>query len=48
MRETKKMRKEEWGMYVLLLEVLHYLDIYRDPCINVDINKIVYVWGSNL
>jgi hypothetical protein len=36
-------------MYALLLEVLNYLVASKDPCINIDVHKIiVYVWGRNL
>jgi hypothetical protein len=28
-------------MYVLLLEVLQYLIVYKDPCIDIDTNKII-------
>jgi hypothetical protein len=48
-KEAVKTRKEEGSMHVLLLEVLHYLVVYKDPCINIDTNKItVYVWRRNL
>jgi hypothetical protein len=42
-KEAEKTTKEEGGMYVLLLEVLHDLVVYKDPCINIDINKIIIV-----
>jgi hypothetical protein len=48
-KEANKTRKMDESMHVLFLEVLHYLVVYKDLCINIDIDNItVYVWGRNL
>jgi hypothetical protein len=33
-------------MYVLLLEVLHYLVVYMNPCINIILIKLLYIYGE--
>jgi hypothetical protein len=42
--------KRGGGMYASLLEVLHYLFVYKNPCTDIDFNNICcnYAPGRNL